>query len=533
MVNLNTRALVILALLIFTATTTTTAAIDTANTLKLTMCSTTDYKNTCMKSLRAAGITRDPRLLLRTAFFAAIHGTQKAINATSIQYDSNAMVDYEICKELLDLSTDDIKKAIKKLEEIKLNPENRDQLLYDIRTRLSGSLTFHQTCMDEIQNVTRRGDLLRILHLSTELSSNALAMLAFEKDLANWSWTSKENKRLVMSSLPSPSAALKDQVTIFIVSKDGSGMFKTINGALSAIPITSDNDIERKYLIYVKPGVYKEYVEITKNMKNVFLIGYGPSQTRIVGNRSVKGGFKTFRTPTVIVNGENFLARDISIENTAGPENDQAVALRITADKSIIYNCYIAGNQDTLYAHAHRQFYRDCTISGTVDFIFGNAAAVFQNCKIVFKQPRINQNLRVISAQSRTDWRSNTGFVFQNCTITADETYYAKNRILRSFLGRPWKKYSRTIFMESEIHDVIDPAGWMPWIGQKDYLLTIWYGEYLNRGRGADLRRRVNWIGYHKNITDEVAAYFVPRRFIDGDHWITAVDIPYFPNFNI
>ncbi|XP_047331393.1 pectinesterase-like [Impatiens glandulifera] len=515
----------------------------TANSLQLNMCSTTDYKNTCLKSLSATGGTKNPTLVIWTAFSTAINGTQMAIDAISTLLQSNSMVDYEICLELLDLAKDDINKAIKKYEEVTSTGKNKDKLFSDIKTSLSGSLTFHQTCIDEIENMTTNGDNMQVLKVSRELSSNALAMLTFQEDnvptsssssSSSSSSISKVNNMLVMAPAPSPAAAAykDDQVWLFIVSKDGSGMFSTINEALSAISIKIDNHIERKrFVIYVKSGIYQEYVEITKKMNNILLIGDGPTKTRIVGNKSVKGGFKTFKTPTLVVNGENFIARDISIENTAGGGNYEAVALRIAADKSIIYNSYIDGYQNTLYAHAHRQFYRDCTISGTMDFIFGNAAAMFQNCKIVVKRPRTNQKSCVITAQGRTDSRCNTGFIFQNCTITADESYSAIKQNLTSFLGRPWKRYSRTMFMESEIEDVIDPKGWMTWIGREENWWTVWYGEYLNRGTGAEHSKRVNWVGFHKNITDEVAGDFVPRRFIDGDDWIPVMGIPYFPNF--
>lgn len=122
--------------------------------------------------------------------------------------------------------------------------------------------------------------------------------------------------------------------------------------------------------------------------------------------------------------GEFFMAKDIGIENSAGAEKHQAVALRVSSDRSILYNCQLDGYQDTLYAHAHRQFYRDCTISGTVDFVFGDAAVVFQNCKLVINKPLENQSC-MVTAQGRTDKRGTTGIVLQNCTITASPEYQA------------------------------------------------------------------------------------------------------------
>ncbi|XP_047331398.1 pectinesterase-like [Impatiens glandulifera] len=470
--------------------------------------------------------TDDMRLLLRTVFYAAIEGTRQAITTTSILGGAtNAMVDrssFNICRELLEFSIDDMEKAINRLDHV-VSKDNKDQLHSDIMTRLSGSITFQQTCIDEIKNMSLEYTMVQSLKLSRELSSNALAIVA--------NTAFKEDESVMFPSWVIHEINKKKATTLFTVSKDGLGMFNTINEALSEIKHSYHNHIKNIFIIYVKAGVYEEYINIKKNMKNVVLIGDGPTKTTITGNRCVQDGFKTFKTATVIVDGDNFVAKNIAIENTAGP-GSQAVALRISGDKSVIYNSHIDGYQDTLYAHAHRQFYRDCTISSTVDFIFGDAAAVFQNCKIVVKRPGPNQGTCTVTAQGRSDKRSSTGFVFQNCTITADKSYTDTKIRLKSFLGRPWRKYSRTMIMESEINDLIDPRGWLPWDGEEN-LKTLWYGEFLNRGPGADLSQRVDWIGFHKDINERVAAGFVPRRFIDGDHWIPESSIPYFPNFTI
>ncbi|CAH2056724.1 unnamed protein product [Thlaspi arvense] len=160
--------------------------------------------------------------------------------------------------------------------------------------------------------------------------------------------------------------------------------------------------------------------------------------------------------------GDGFIAQDIWFQNTAGPQKHQAVALRVGADQSVINRCRIDAYQDTLYAHSLRQFYRDCYITGTVDFIFGNAAVVFQNCRIVARKPMSGQN-NMITAQGREDPNQNTATSIQNCNVIASSDLGPVKGSVKTFLGRPWKEYSRTVFMQSNLGDHIDPAGWSPW----------------------------------------------------------------------
>lgn len=226
------------------------------------------------------------------------------------------------------------------------------------------------------------------------------------------------------------------------------------------------------------------------------------------------------------IHGDHFMAMDIGFENSAGPEKHQAVALRVSADEAIFYKCSMDGYQDTLYTHTHRQFYRDCTISGTIDFVFGDAAAIFQNCTFVVHKPLPDQSC-IVTAQGRKEGRQPSAIVIQNSTITADPDYFLVKNVNKAYLGRPWKEYSRTIIMESYIDDVIQPEGWLPWAGQWG-LRTCFYTEFRNTGPAANKARRVTWQGI-KQITRRHAAQFTPGKFFRGDEWIKLSGVPYVP----
>ncbi|PNX84942.1 pectinesterase [Trifolium pratense] len=224
------------------------------------------------------------------------------------------------------------------------------------------------------------------------------------------------------------------------------------------------------------------------------------------------------------VSGERFIAVDITFKNTAGPEKHQAVAVRNNADLSTFYRCSFEGYQDTLYVHSLRQFYRDCKIYGTVDFIFGNAAVVFQNCNIYARKPMQNQK-NAVTAQGRTDPNQNTGISIQNCTIDAAPDLANDLNSTSSYLGRPWKIYSRTVYMQSYIGDFVDPSGWLEWNGTLG-LDTIFYGEYDNYGPGSITDNRVQWPGYFL-LNDTQAWNFTVLNFTLGNTWLPDTDIPY------
>ncbi|KAF3795721.1 putative pectinesterase/pectinesterase inhibitor 41 [Nymphaea thermarum] len=310
--------------------------------------------------------------------------------------------------------------------------------------------------------------------------------------------------------------------TIVTVAQDGSGNYSTISEAVAAAP-NSTLPSKGYHVIYVKAGVYQEYVSVDKKKKNLMMVGDGINQTIITGNRSVGDGFTTFNSATLAVVGPNFIGRDFTVQNTAGPAKHQAVAVRNGADLSTFYRCSFEAYQDTLYTHSLRQFYRECDIYGTVDFIFGNAAVVFQNCNLYARLPMSGQQ-NMFTAQGRTDPNQNTGTSIINCSISATADLSANGQI-KSFLGRPWKNYSRTVYMESVIDSVIDPSGWAPWSGD-DFLSTLYYGEYSNTGPGSNTSSRVTWPGYHVMSSTD-ASNFTVTNFVEGDVWLPATSVPF------
>lgn len=222
--------------------------------------------------------------------------------------------------------------------------------------------------------------------------------------------------------------------------------------------------------------------------------------------------------------GQGFVGVNMTFRNTAGAIKHQAVAVRNGADLSTFYGCSFEGYQDTLYTHSLRQFYRECDIYGTVDFIFGNAKVVFQNCNLYPRLPMSGQ-FNAITAQGRTDPNQDTGTSIHNCTIRAADDLAANNGSTATYLGRPWKEYSRTVYMQTSMDSVVNAAGWRAWDGEFA-LTTLYYAEFNNSGDGSSTANRVTWPGYHViNATD--AANFTVANFLFGDNWLPQTGVSY------
>lgn len=212
---------------------------------------------------------------------------------------------------------------------------------------------------------------------------------------------------------------------------------------------------------------------------------------------------------------------DIGFKNTAGGIKEQAVAMRSSSDFSVFYRCSFEAFQDTLYTHSNRQFYRDCNVTGTVDFIFGASSVVLQNCRIMPRQPLPDQFV-TITAQGKKDPNQNSGISIQKCEITPFDNLTAP-----TYLGRPWKNYSTTVVMESNIGGFLNPLGWAEWVTGVEPPSSIFYAEYQNTGLGSLVDKRVNWTGYKPALTSAQAARFNVRSFIGGSAWLPQTDITF------
>ncbi|XP_074281870.1 putative pectinesterase/pectinesterase inhibitor 59 [Silene latifolia] len=400
---------------------------------------------------------------------------------------------------------------------------------FDAQTWLSAALTNLETCLggSEDMNVTT----FIWPHVSynvSDLISNSLAvnegLIQADNSTSDNSttdgypsWLSHHDRRLLLGG-----RSLAVKKAMFVVSRGPSARYKTIQSAIDA---AARSNVRGRKVIHVKRGVYRENIYVGPYNNDITLIGDGIRKTVITGSRSVRSGYTTYNSATAGVDGLRFIARDISFRNTAGPENGQAVALRSGSDLSVFYKCAFYGYQDTLFVHSQRQFYKMCYIFGTIDIIFGNAAAVFQNCMIYVRKPIWGQ-ANVITAQGRADPNQNTGIVIHSSRIMADKDLVPMGRSVVTYLGRPWQEYSRTIIMKTYIGPLVDSAGWMPWNGDR-FLNTLYYAEYANFGPGSDVRRRVNWPGFHVIKSPNVATLYTVGHFIAGRTWLPTTGIPF------
>ena len=308
----------------------------------------------------------------------------------------------------------------------------------------------------------------------------------------------------------------KTYPTSITVAQDGSGDFLTIQAAVNS---TRDLRTER-VVITIKKGVYREKLVIPSWKTNISLIGEEVNSTIITnsdfsgkdnaGGKDIFGNekFSTFTSYTMLVQGNDFRAENLTIENSAGRVG-QAVALHVEGDRCVFKNCKFLGNQDTLYVATEksRQLYQNCYIEGTTDFIFGEATVVFEKCTI-----KSLSNSFVTAAA--TTPRQAFGFVFFDCKLIADS---AASKV---YLGRPWRPYAKTAFIRCDLGPHIVPEGWDPWKGDAmfpDKEKTTTYLEFGNVGSGADPARRVIWA--RQLTTKEVKKFTIQNILVGSDHW--------------
>ena len=287
---------------------------------------------------------------------------------------------------------------------------------------------------------------------------------------------------LAMMSLTLTAANKYDNPDTLFVARDGTGEFRNIDDAIEVCRVFMDYH----KVIYVKKGVYKEKLIIPSWLTNIEICGEDVGQTIItwddhanIKTQERPKGMGTFRTYTLKIEGSDITLKNITIENNSA-RLGQAVALHTEGDRLVFVNCRFLGHQDTVYTGVggSRQLFSNCYIEGTTDFIFGPGTAWFEDCEI-----RSKANSYITAASTPKD--QPYGYVFNRCRLTADEG------IDKVYLGRPWRDYGYTLFMNCELGSHIRPEGWHHW--QKNREQTARYLEYGNTGAGADTKSRVGW----------------------------------------
>ncbi|CAM6012661.1 unnamed protein product [Sphagnum balticum] len=480
----------------------------------------------------------------------------------------------EVCDHTLSLSIHQLGAARADLQLLLLEAAawkkvGTTSLLDNVKTRVTAAMEFHTTCIDTLMEsgvLSMMPDdqshetsaIFQVKDRTDQLLSNAIAFINAFSTHGNHlpSWSSpvlSDISRLFLHpttslfSYPSPdesrtedlpswvTSEQKKQLNLegaswvtpvnVVVAQDGSGDFTSVQAAVDAAPQTGIATAER-YVIYIKSGVYDEQVIVPTAATNFMLLGDGAGASVITGNRSVAltPGMTTFMSATLIIEGSGFIGKSFSVQNTAGAAGQQAVAMRVSADKVAFYKCTVDGWQDTLYTHTFRQFYRNSTILGTIDFVFGNGYVAFQFCTLVAKKSPVVGPQNTYTAQGKTDPGQTTGLSFQSCIFDGTADLKANTQLFKTYLGRPWKPYATVVNLKCNLQSIIDPAGWLPW-NTSDYgLYTSFLAEYQDVGPGANATLRVNWS--HQITNDTIAAQYQAVPFVAASSWVPATGIP-------
>lgn len=303
-------------------------------------------------------------------------------------------------------------------------------------------------------------------------------------------------------------SSIKAQNDTLYVARDGTGTYRNISEAINAIKDTAD----LPEVIFIKNGTYKEKVVIPPHMQNIEFVGEDAEHTIITYDDHARiKEMGTFLTFTLKVEGSNLIFRNLTIENNAA-QLGQAVALHTEGNKLVFLNCRLLGNQDTIFTNTggNKLYFYNCYIEGTTDFIFGPATVIFENCEIHSKK---NSYITAASTPENIQF----GYVFVNCTLTASPG------IKKVYLGRPWRDFAATTFLNCNLGKHILPEGWHNW-KKPQREKTSRYSEYNNTGAGSDTSHRVSW---SKQLTDYEASQYTLENIFGKDKWWQL--IPAFP----
>jgi pectinesterase len=291
-----------------------------------------------------------------------------------------------------------------------------------------------------------------------------------------------------------------------IVAADGTGDYKTVQDAIDAVP--QNTSAGRRWVIVVRAGTYRELVYVQREKRFVTLVGEDPVRTVISynlnANRTGLDGrpIGTFRTPSVVIDADDFVAENLTFENTAGPVG-QALAIRVDGDRVVFRNCRFLGWQDTVFLNRGRQYFEDSFIAGHVDFVFGGATAFFERCHL-----HCWRNGYITAASTPSDRPH--GFVFANGSISG------QSPDVRTYLGRPWRDFAHVAFLNTVMSSVVQPEGWHNW-DRPERERSSRYSEFGSTGPGARPDARVRWA---KPLSSKEAAALSVTAVLGGiDGW--------------
>lgn len=288
-----------------------------------------------------------------------------------------------------------------------------------------------------------------------------------------------------------------------VVDRNGTGHFRNIQQAIDSVRAFNPAG---RVTILIKKGFYKEKLLLPTHCCNVLLIGEDRDKTIINWDDHANiNKMGTFRTYTFKICGNDIQLENLTVENSAA-QLGQAVALHVEGDRCVFVNCRFLGNQDTIYTGREnmRQYFLNCYIEGTTDFIFGPSTVWFEGCDIVCKR---NSYITAASTPEKIKY----GYIFNRCNISLSDT-----TVNAEYLGRPWRAYAMTLFMNCRLPKGIKPIGWDNWKNPANEK-TARYMEYNNSGEGADTSARASWI---KILSKKEAAEYTVENVLKGyDNW--------------
>ena len=308
---------------------------------------------------------------------------------------------------------------------------------------------------------------------------------------------------LLGASLLAPKVAAATAATSdVIVAADGTGKYTSVQEAISAAPMRTGR-ADPRWVILVKPGTYRERIYVQRERGSILVRGEDAEKTVITYdlNANLPGPddkpIGTFRTPTLQIDGDGMVWENLTIANAAGPVG-QALALRADGDRLEFRHCRFLGWQDTILVNRGRHYFFDCYIEGHVDFIFGAATTYFDHCHIHCLRDGY------VTAASTPEGQP-YGFVFADCRITGAAG-------VKAYLGRPWRIYAKTVYLRTEMAEVIRPEGWHNW-SKPEAEKTTFYGEFGSTGPGGVGTARVPWA---HALTAADAAVLTPAQVLAG-----------------